>query len=97
MGLVFAVNELCRDSRFVTVAPHTSLQHILHPKFTADLVQRLRTGLVVHYGGPSNHSEALWVQASKLGDHFFSQAVAEIVLPNVSREVLDGKNRRHKS
>jgi hypothetical protein len=52
---------------------------------------------VVHYGGARDHTEALWIKASELRDHFLGQAVTEVVLAGVSSEVLEGKNREHQS
>src|SRR5436190_20135799 len=39
----------------------------------------------------------LWVNAHELCRHFLGQPLAEIILPCVAREILEGKNRQDQS
>src|SRR5262249_52734541 len=95
MTLVFHLNELGSHSYSVRFTPHTAFEHILHSQFTAYLVQSLLTILVVHNRGSRDHAEALRIETSELGDHFFRKAVAKILLRGVSGEVLERKNGQH--
>ena len=51
----------------------------------------------MHYGGSRDHSQVLWIEVAKLGDHFFRHAICEVVLSRVSREILERQDRQHKS
>src|SRR5579859_2021643 len=96
-GLVPHLDELRGNSYLVRVAPDAALQHVLHSQFTANLFQVRLAVLVVHDRSTRDDPEVLGIETSESGDHFLRHAVAEIILPGVSSEVLEGKNRQHRS
>src|SRR6266404_7757668 len=97
VALVSHLNELGSDTYFVCIASHAAFQHKLHSQFTSNLVQWRLAVLVMHDRGSRDHSQVLRIEVPHLRDHFLSRAIAEVFLPGISGQILEGQNSQHHS
>src|SRR5215469_14241660 len=84
MDLVPRTNELRGDSNLVAIASNATLKHVVHAQFLANLMDAFRSMLVHHRRGACDDSEPLRAKRSKLGNDFFGEPVAEIVLARIA-------------
>jgi hypothetical protein len=61
-------------------ASNTTFQDVVDVKLLADGGDPLPGILVMHGGSPGNHAEAIGADTSQLGNDFFGETIAEIVL-----------------
>src|ERR1700722_18730073 len=97
MALVLYLDELCRDSHPLRIAPHAALDHILDPQIPSDLGNRLLRVLILHHRSPGNYPEMTWIEVADLADHLFGQPIAEIFLPRIPGEILEWQDCQHDS
>src|SRR5215469_10652147 len=88
MRLVAHLDELRGDAC-------ASVEQIIHAQFAADLRGSLWAVFVPHRRSPRDHPQPLWVQVAKLRDHFFGQAIAEILLIRITTKILEGQYSKH--
>src|SRR3984957_1338238 len=97
MALVLYLDELCRYSHPLRIAPHAALDNMLDPQIPSDLGNRLLRVLILHHRSPGNYPEMTWIEVSELADHLFGQSIAEIFLPRIPGEILKWQHRQHDS
>src|ERR1700722_15873437 len=94
MALVLYLDELCRYSHPLRIAPHAALDNMLDPQIPSDLGNRLLRVLILHHRSPGNYPEMTWIEVSELADHLFGQSIAEIFLPRIPGEILKWQHRQ---
>ena len=94
VSLVADLDQLGGDSHAAGVPPHAPLQHVLHSQLAGQAIQRLAATFVARDGGPRDHPQPLRIEVAQSGDHLFRQAIAEVLLRWIAREILEGEHRQ---
>lgn len=97
MRLAFDVDELRGDSNPIACPPDTGLEQEVDAEFAADLVRALGGVLVLHRRRARDNAKSRWLEPAELGDHFFSQPVAEVLLVRIAGQVLERQHGQHDS
>src|SRR5262245_141419 len=88
------VDQLCSNADAVTDAADAALKYIVNAEFPPDDTAVCGLALVLEARVPGDHEQ--FGQAGKLGDDIFRNAIAEVILVLVTRNIRKGKdgNRR---
>ena len=97
MSLAFNVDELHCDPNPIACPPDTGLEQEVDAEFAADLVRALGGVLVLHRRRARDNAKSRWLEPAELGDHFFSQPVAEVILVRIAGQVLERQHDQHDS
>ncbi len=81
--MIVDLDELRADADPLACPASAAFQDVVHAKFASDFVHALLGSLVLYYRGARDDAQAFRVQVAKLRNHFFGQAVAEILLLRV--------------
>src|SRR5262249_21582718 len=88
------IDQLCSNADAVTDPADATLEHIVHAKFPRDDTGVWGLALVLEARVPGDHEQ--FGEPGKLGDDIFRDAIAEVILVLVTRNIRKGKdgNRR---
>jgi hypothetical protein len=82
--LIADLNEFSSDAHDTALSVDGALQQIVHSQFAANLRHGQRRVFVVHRRGTSDDGQPWRAQVSQSSDHFFGQAITEILLVGVT-------------
>ena len=97
VSFVGNLNQLRCDSNPPATAPNGSFEHIVDSKLAANLGDSLPRALEHHARGSCDDAESVRIEAAQLGDHFFSQSVAEVIESLSRAQVFERQHGEHRS
>ena len=95
MGLISDLDELGANPHAVACPPEAAFQNVGHPQLATDLIHALLGLFVLHCRSSGDNAKLLRMHTAELGDHFLGEAVAQVFLPRIPGEVLEGQHRQH--
>src|SRR4030095_9074994 len=87
MSLRLRLNELRGDANAAADSPQARLEEVRDAQLPGDLVSSFRRIPVVHRRRPRDDAKSRGIRSAQMGDHLLGQAVAEVLLVGISRQV----------
>ena len=87
--LILCLDELNSDAYTVRPASNAALDKIVRVQLSTDLLRSQIAAFVLCNRTAGYHGESIPIQLSDLGDHFFSQAIAEELLVGIAAQIFE--------